>query len=239
MADAMYERFAAAYAEHAEHSPYNAYYDRPAVLSLAGDVKDQTVLDAGCGPGLYASELVKRGARVIGFDQSRAMVALARQRVGPRAELRVHDLNAPLDWLNDGAVDLVIAALTINYVDDRVRALAEFRRVLKPSGAVIVSTTHPTSDWLRLGGSYFAVEPVEESLRPGHDWPVRAWRRPLTVVCDEFRHAGFLIEQLVEPRPVKEMSERYPADFAELERAPAFLAVRLVPKCADSDASLP
>ncbi|HEX2307137.1 MAG TPA: SAM-dependent methyltransferase, partial [Jatrophihabitantaceae bacterium] len=58
--DPMYERFAAEYADHAAAAPYNALYDRPAVLALAGDVSGRTVLDAACGPGLYARELLQR-----------------------------------------------------------------------------------------------------------------------------------------------------------------------------------
>ncbi len=225
---AMYEGFAREYAAHAADGAYNALYDRPAVLALAGDVDGRTVLDAGCGPGLYAEELLRRGARVVGFDQSPALLELARERVKNQASLRLHDLSEPLDWLADASVDLVVLALALNYVDDRVAMLREFRRVLRPSGALVVSTTHPMADWARLGGSYFTTEPVEGSLNPDEDWPVRAWRRPLTEVCGEFREAGFLIEELVEPRPVPEMAERFPDDHARLEQSPAFIAFRLV-----------
>jgi len=41
--------------------------------------------------------------------------------------------------------------------------------------------------------------------------------------------AGFLIEKLVEPRPVPEMASRDPESYARLERAPAFIAIRLRP----------
>jgi hypothetical protein len=58
---------------------------------------------------------------------------------------------------------------------------------------------------------------------------VRAWRRPLAAACDEFLRAGFLIEKLVEPRPVPEMASRDPESYARLERAPAFIAIRLRP----------
>ncbi len=142
MDDAMYEPFAGAYAEHAEHSPYNAYYDRPAVLALLGDVADKRVLDAACGPGFYASELLKRGAEVVGFDQSSAMIDLAIDRVGSQADLRVHDLAAPLSWLEDATFDLIVVALAINYVDERVAALREMRRVLRP--AAQLSSLRPT-----------------------------------------------------------------------------------------------
>src|SRR3954453_21265191 len=42
-----YEEMASAYAHHAGDSPYNAHYDRPAVLALIGDVDGRRVLDAG------------------------------------------------------------------------------------------------------------------------------------------------------------------------------------------------
>lgn len=225
--DPMYERFAEEYAVHAGESAYNALYDRPALLALAGDVSGKTVLDAACGPGYYAEELLHRGARVIGFDQSPAMITLARDRVASRADLRVHDLVKPLHWIENNSIDLVLVALALHYVDDRAAVLREFRRVLVPSGAVVLSTAHPTDNWLRLGGSYFTVAPVEESLSPRHDWPVRFWRLPLTVLCDEFSSAGFLIERLVEPRPAPEMAQRYPEDYLRLEQAPGFVAFRL------------
>ncbi len=63
---------------HADASPYNAHYDRPAVLAALGPVKGLRVLDAACGPGLYLTHLLEAGADVVGFDASEAMVDLAR-----------------------------------------------------------------------------------------------------------------------------------------------------------------
>ncbi|TDC93550.1 class I SAM-dependent methyltransferase [Actinomadura sp. 7K507] len=225
----MYERFAHEYASHAEDSAYNALYDRPAVLGLAGDVEGLSVFDAACGPGLYARELLERGAHVAGCDVSPTFVDLAQARCDGLADLRVHDLSEPLTWVPDGSADLVVLALALHYIDDRVALLREFRRILAPSGALVLSTEHPTMGWMRLGGSYFAEEAVEESLSPTQDWPIRAWRRSLTAICAEFREAGFLIEELLEPRPVPEMVDRFPEDHAKLEVLPAFIAFRLVP----------
>jgi SAM-dependent methyltransferase len=224
----MYEPFAESYAVHAAKNPYNALYDRPAVLGLAGDVAGFTVVDAGCGPGFYTEELVWRGACVLGFDASPTMVALARERVGGAADLRVHDLAHRLHWIPDHSVDLVLLALTLNYVDGRVAMLREFHRVLRPSGAVVISTTHPTRHWQGLGGSYFTEEAIELSLGGEQEWNVRAWRRPLTAVCREFREAGFLIDEILEPQPVDAMAELFPNVYAELLDRPAFIAFRLV-----------
>lgn len=126
------------------------------------------------GPGLFAQELLARGAEVIGFDQSPEMVRLARQRLGARFDVRVHDLASPLDWLDDEGFDVAVLALVLHHVLDRSVAIQELHRVLRQGGRLIVSTHHPTTDWLRLGGSYFSQELVEEVWRD--NWHVRYWR---------------------------------------------------------------
>lgn len=108
-----YDGIAEAFLAHAEDGFYNAHYDRPACLELLGDVAGKDVLDAACGPGLYAAELVARGATVVGFDQSPRMVTLSEQRVG-QGRFVTHDLNDPLDWLPDASFDLALCALAIS-----------------------------------------------------------------------------------------------------------------------------
>ena len=46
-----YDSFAEAYAASNENNLVNAYYERPAMLALAGDVAGRRILDAGCGQG--------------------------------------------------------------------------------------------------------------------------------------------------------------------------------------------
>lgn len=224
----MYEAFADAFAVHAESGAYNALYDRPALLGLAGDVRGLDVLDAGCGPGLYAAELVARGARVTAFDVSPRMVELARARAAGAVEIRVSDLEQPLPWLADASFDLVLQALVLHHVRDRVGMLRELRRVLRPGGRLVLSTVHPTADWLWSGGGYFDVADLDEEWNDG--WKVRYRRQPLSAWCDELADAGFLIERVVEPRPAPEMAATFPDIHDRLVREPAFLALSLVPR---------
>lgn len=227
---ALFDAFAEDYEQHAATSAYNALYDRPAVLDLLGDVSGRRILDAGCGPGLYAEELLARGAEVIAFDESSDMVRLANARLGHRASVRVHDLCNPLDWIDPDSCDGAVLALVIHHVEDRVFALRELHRVLRPGGFLVVSTHHPVVDWLRRGGSYFTTEPIEETWSRG--WQVRYWRQPLTEICAEFSQAGFVIERLVEPRPHPAMAEQYPEDHDQLQQAPAFMMFRLLKQSA-------
>ncbi|MGH3449503.1 MAG: class I SAM-dependent methyltransferase, partial [Haloechinothrix sp.] len=106
----IFEEFAEDFELHAAENAYNALYDRPAVMELIGEVGGQRVLDAGCGPGLYAEELVARGAEVVAFDHSPKMVDLARERLGDTALVWVHDLAEPLDWLEDASFDAALLA---------------------------------------------------------------------------------------------------------------------------------
>jgi SAM-dependent methyltransferase len=226
--DPQYDVFADEFLEHARDGFFNAHYDRPACLKLLGDVAGQHVLDAACGPGLYARELVRRGAHVTGFDQSLRMVELSRTRV-PEAEFRVHDLGDPISWLPDASVDLVLCALAIEYIDDRVAALRELRRVLRPGGALVLSRMHPTGDWLRHGGSYFETRTVTEVWSKG--WKVHFWLNPLERTCEEIFEAGFLIERLQEPRPEPAAAAIDPEDYEKLSREPrGFMTFRLLPR---------
>jgi SAM-dependent methyltransferase len=220
-----YDSFAGQYEEHAAFAPYNALYDRPATLRLLGDLKGRRVVDAACGPGFYLSELLAQGADVIGCDASPAMIDLARERVGGRAELRVHSLDDPFTWVDSETVDVVLCALAYHYVTNRSGFLREVHRMLGPEGSLVVSTHHPTADWCRLGGSYFEVAAVKEVWSKG--WEITAWRMPLTQLTEEFATAGFMIERLVEPAPEPQMKESHPDSFEKLSREPGFILFRL------------
>ncbi|MGY1842923.1 class I SAM-dependent methyltransferase [Modestobacter sp. SYSU DS0875] len=223
-----YDRMADEFRAAAEDNAYNAHYDRPAVLDLVGEVAGRRVLDAACGPGLYTEALLERGAEVLGFDASAAMVELAQARVGNRARIDLARLDQPLPYLDDH-VDLVVCALAIHHVADRRAALAEFHRVLRPGGAAVVSTQHPTTDWLRKGGSYFdrALESDTWSF-PSGQHEVHFWREPLSDLCTAATDAGFVIQRLVEPRPPESMRRRWPEQHEKLSRRPGFLVLRLL-----------
>ena len=165
---------------------------------------------------------------MVGFGHSPRMVEICRARVS-QGEFRVHDLSDPIGWVPDESVHLALCALAIEYVDDRVAALSELRRVLWPDGALVLSRLHPTGDWLRHGGSYFDARTIQETWSRG--WTVRYWLAPLERTCEEIFAAGFLIERLVEPRPVPEAAAIDRAEYERLAREPrGFIAIRLRPR---------
>src|SRR5262245_28218720 len=104
-----YEELSEAYASRIDTKPHNAYYERPATLSLLPDVKAKRVLDAGCGPGVYSEWLIEQGAEVTAIDASPKMIELAKQRLKRSSGIFQADLNQPLTFLEDSTFDLVLS----------------------------------------------------------------------------------------------------------------------------------
>ena len=197
-----YDGFGAAYSARNENSLFNAYYERPEMIRLAGDVAGLEILDAGCGSGPLAAALRAKGAVVSGFDLSPVMVELARQRLGADADVRVADLGGPLPYPDD-RFDLVVASLALHYVEDWASALAELRRVLKPGGRLTVSIIHPMVYAIVYPeADYFALTQYSEDYDYGDEtvW-MTYWHRPLQDVITTIVDAGFRIRTVTEPPP--------------------------------------
>jgi ubiquinone/menaquinone biosynthesis C-methylase UbiE len=95
-------------------------------------------LDAACGTGAVARQLVTRGHNVIGIDISGAMLARARKAV-PQARFvagRLTDLPLP-----DGDVDHVVCSLALTHLSDLRPFFAETARVMRPGGHLILLDT--------------------------------------------------------------------------------------------------
>jgi SAM-dependent methyltransferase len=219
-----YEAMADTYAAVVDTKPHNAYYERPAVLSLLPPVAGLQVLDAGCGSGWYAEALVERGATVTAVDVSPKMVALTRARLGDRAVALQADLGRPLDFAANGAFDLVLCPLVMHYLRDWDGALTEFHRILGASGILLFSTHHPFMDFqTHEVDTYFGTQLLEEQWSTGE---VRFYRRPLTAMFDALARAGFVVERLLEPQPTEEFRRADPKDYEQLSKNPGFLVIR-------------
>jgi SAM-dependent methyltransferase len=228
IARAAYELLAEPYAALVDTKPHNAFYERPALLSLLPEPAGLRAVDAGCGPGFYAGWLAERGATVTAFDVSPTMVRLARERLGAGVQVVEAGLEAPLDFLASAAFDLLICGLALDYARDWGAVFREFARVLRPGGVLAFSCSHPLADFqLHSAGNYFAVEKISVPWSSfGPRVYVPTYRRPLGAIINSLLAAGFVLEQLLEPKPTAEFRAAAPDEHHALSRRPGFLCVR-------------
>jgi arsenite methyltransferase len=112
---------------------------RDRVLDNARLGPDDVVLDAGCGDGLIAFGALERGAaRVIFSDVSADLLDVCREIADgdPRCEFvlgSVDDLPLP-----DESVDVGTTRSVLIYLEDKLRALRELHRVLRPGGRLSI-----------------------------------------------------------------------------------------------------
>jgi ubiquinone/menaquinone biosynthesis C-methylase UbiE len=140
-----------------------------AAAQLAGTPQGGDVLDAPCGFGRHSIPLARAGFRVTGADRAQPLIEEARRRsLGERwpkwviADYR--ELPMP-----DESFDLVINLFSsLGYLgdDEDTRALAQFRRVLRPEGRLVIESMHRDAlvknfaeqDWQLLGEGRLLLE---------------------------------------------------------------------------------
>lgn len=229
-----YEQLAESYAARVETKPHNAYYERPAMLSLMPNVEGARVLDAGCGPGVYSEALIYRGAASVeSIDMSETMLRLAAERLKEsiatgRVRLHQLDMSMPLVQFDDQEFDYVNAPLCCDYIQDWRSLFREFFRLLKPGGTFLFSGGHPAFDaeYFRTN-KYFSVEQVECEWR-GFDVNVvmPSYRRSLSETLNPVIEAGFVLDRIHEPLPNDEFQKTDSRRYKMLTHRPCFLCVR-------------
>jgi SAM-dependent methyltransferase len=113
--------------------------DEPVVAGYLDHREPGVALDAACGTGRFAELLARRGHRVIAVDSSPDMLEHARRRV-PDSGFRVGELDRlPLP---DDSADVIACALALVHVPRLQPVLAEFARVLRPRGDLVISDMH-------------------------------------------------------------------------------------------------
>ena len=157
----------------------------------------------------------------------------AKKRLANDVEIRLHDLRDPLFFIEDDFLDVVLAALVMDYIEDWVSVFSEFKRVLKKDCVLVFSVGHPSVHYFleKRVENYFKVEKIE-ILWKGFGQPVLvpSYRRPLQAMTDPLYESGFLIDRIVEARPTVEYKKADPEGYEEVSRRPSFICMRAIPR---------
>jgi len=143
----------------------------------SGVRRGDRALDLGCGDGTFTALLREAGAEPIGVEVAEAALCRARSE-HPALEFRLAAIDGPLP-VEDGAFDLVWASEVIEHVGDTAGWLSEVRRVLAPSGRLLLTTPSHGRLRIAMGGIERFSEPLGDHL---HLYS----RRSLTELLVEF-----------------------------------------------------
>ena len=184
-----------------------------AELRILGDVAGKDILELGCGAAQWSISLAGAGARPVGIDLS------ARQLEHARRLMAEAGVDFPLIHGSAEAVPLPDASFDIVFCDhgamtfaDPYRTVPEAARLLRPGGLFAFSHHSPieTIHWAlgeetvgeKLVIDYFGMHCFEEDDESYFQLPYGEWIRL-------FRENGFIVEDLIEPRPPEGATSSY------------------------------
>ena len=138
----------------------------------------RSVLDLCCGTGLLAGELIARGYRVVGVDASDAMLALARERLGP--EVTLSRMTLP-DLEVEGVFDAAVCTFDgLNYLNpDELRStMGAVAGCLRPAGWLVFD--------LHTDGmmNFTIANPIVAGESAGNDFVISSSVDPGARTCD-------------------------------------------------------
>jgi ubiquinone/menaquinone biosynthesis C-methylase UbiE len=136
-----YDAFAQTYeARRDGRSRYHDLLDELEVDLALPYVRDQKVIEVGCGTGLLLRRFADVAKRAVGIDLSTEMLARARDR-----GLDVREGSAERLPVASATFDVAVSFKTLPHVPNLRRALAEMARVVRPGGVVIAELYNPNS----------------------------------------------------------------------------------------------
>jgi malonyl-CoA O-methyltransferase len=118
------------------------------VLARLTNMKHSVVLDVGSGTGILSNEIAKHGASVVALDIAQGMLSYARARHADNPDApALSYLAADAEYMpiDRASIDLIVSNLAIQWCADLERLFAEFYRVLKPGGHVVLTTLGPAT----------------------------------------------------------------------------------------------
>jgi ubiquinone/menaquinone biosynthesis C-methylase UbiE len=162
------------------------------------DLENQVVADIGCGTGRHWKKILdRRPARLLGFDVSAGMLEVLREKY-PAAETWL--ISGEVLPIPDRSVDLALSTLTIAHIPRLPDALAEWSRVLRPGGDLLITDYHPAA--LARGGQRTFRADGKLMAVQNHVYPIR-------VVCEEAAKAGLCTVAVTEQKIDEGMRSYY------------------------------
>jgi ubiquinone/menaquinone biosynthesis C-methylase UbiE len=214
---------------------------RPYVFKLLGNVKNKIIADIGCGEGYVSRYLASKGAKVIGVDISKSMIAIAK-KIEKIEKLGIDyfvgsALN--LKMIKSKSVDYVVSVLVFNVLSSSQvdKAIQETYRILKKGGHFILAVLHPwiyickpKSNWIKFNYNKLNYrEGVSASITIYAKDKMKFDSVDKLHTIEKYFNSlienGFIIEKVVEPKQKKYM-RKCKDMWGEENRLPFYLIIK-------------
>ena len=121
-------------------------YEQELILQMLYPGPKETILDAGCGSGVFVVDLIKAGARVVGLELSPVMLRRSAARFSGQAFYPVRGDMTRLPFA-DSSFHRTVSNTALEFIEDAGSAIDELFRVTRPGGVVVVTTLNSLSPW--------------------------------------------------------------------------------------------
>ena len=124
-------------------SPHNQTI-KEKLFDLVGDYSGKTILDLGCGIGVFSKDFSVKAKKVVGLDISEKCIEYAKiKNSSDNIDYFTMDINN-LN-LNKEKFDIVFSDMVFNYIEDYNKLLLNIYELLNDDGIVVFSQVHPIS----------------------------------------------------------------------------------------------
>lgn len=219
-------------------SAANNVIEKPALFSLAPNMRNKTVLDIGCGYGENCIEFLKLGSlSVTGLDISTKMLEIAQTE---NSSSKIKYINKSMTHLCEltEKYDVVFSSLAVHYIEDFNKLVADIYNLLNKDGYFIFSQEHPLTTAL-LTQNYWTCNDQNDKIcynlttyslegKREVTWFVNGvikYHRTMSSIINSLLKVGFTIEKMLEPMPSDKIIEKYPS-YKKYIHKPDFLLIK-------------
>lgn len=217
---------------------YNENLEMPTTLKFLGNIQGKKILDLGCGPGIYADILYKKGAIIKGIDFSEELVKIAKEKV-PGVDFCVGDAEK-LPY-NDKEFDIVFSALMMGHLASWDKVLSEVNRVLKTGGIFIFSQHNPVTEKMSNKKWFFKTFRVlNDYFNEGkivRDWKEKSniskmvhYHKTYARIIRLLIEHGFYIIDYEDCKPLSSSKKIFPKEYKKTINIPHFCVWKLKKK---------
>lgn len=123
-------------------------YETNLLLEMLQPRPDESILDVGCGTGVFTLDVLAAGAKIIGLDISFPMLIQAEKKTTQYSFLGTLGNMTTLPFA-DESFDKVFSMTALEFLSDATPAIKELQRVVRPGGTVVLTTLNSLSPWAK------------------------------------------------------------------------------------------